>query len=90
MLGVHDVVSSSGPSRLVHLTSHSAFQLFNDSLTYPRAESFCRGQLSSLMDRSEDGPGALELLRQSGLHSPVWIRDLGKASKSDSASKHRE
>ncbi|XP_040898830.1 adhesion G-protein coupled receptor D2 [Toxotes jaculatrix] len=73
---------SHGQSRLVHLASHSAFQLVNDSLAFSRADSFCRGQFSSLatLDQSEDQEGALELLQQSGLHSPIWVRDPNKAA----------
>ncbi|KAM7392103.1 hypothetical protein PAMP_022738 [Pampus punctatissimus] len=80
--GSDRVMDSHGPSRLVHLTSHWAFQLVNDSLAFSRADSFCRGQFSSLatLDQSEDQEGALELLHQAGLHSPVWIKDPSKAA----------
>ncbi|TMS03410.1 Adhesion G-protein coupled receptor D2, partial [Larimichthys crocea] len=73
---------SRGQSRLVHITSHWAFQLVNDSLAFSRADSFCRGQFSSLatLDKPEDRDGALELLRQTGLHSPIWVRNPSKAS----------
>ncbi|XP_040011105.1 adhesion G-protein coupled receptor D2 [Xiphias gladius] len=73
---------SHGQSRLVHLTSHSAFQLVNDSLAFFRAVSYCRGQFSSLatLYQSEDREGALELLQQTGLHSPIWVRDPSKAA----------
>ncbi|XP_038559048.1 adhesion G-protein coupled receptor D2 isoform X2 [Micropterus salmoides] len=68
--------------RLVHLTSHWALQLVNDSLAFSRADSFCRGQLSSLasLDQSEEREGALELLQQTGLRSPIWVRDPSKAA----------
>ncbi|XP_067376072.1 adhesion G-protein coupled receptor D2 isoform X2 [Channa argus] len=51
-------------------------------MAYSRAESFCRGQFSSLvtLDLLEDQEGAFELLRQSGLHPPVWVKDQSKAS----------
>uniref|UniRef100_A0A8C4HW09 Adhesion G protein-coupled receptor D2 n=1 Tax=Dicentrarchus labrax TaxID=13489 RepID=A0A8C4HW09_DICLA len=57
--------------------SHWAFQLVNDSLAHSRAESICRGQFSSLatLDQSEDREGALELLRQTGPLSPIWVRN---------------
>uniref|UniRef100_UPI003AAA3395 adhesion G protein-coupled receptor D2 n=1 Tax=Centroberyx gerrardi TaxID=166262 RepID=UPI003AAA3395 len=69
-------------ARLVHLTSDWAFQLVNDSLAFPRADSFCRGQFSSLatLDQPEDKEGAAELLQQAGLHSPIWVRDPSKAA----------
>lgn len=69
-------------SRLVHLTSDWAFQLVNESLAFPRAESFCRGQFSSLttLGEQQDQEGALELHRQAGLQSPIWVRDPSKAA----------
>ncbi|TKS78032.1 Adhesion G-protein coupled receptor D2 [Collichthys lucidus] len=56
--------------------------LVNDSLAFSRADSFCRSQFSSLatLDKPEDRDGALELLRQTGLHSPIWVRNPSKAS----------
>ncbi|XP_029916972.1 adhesion G-protein coupled receptor D2 [Myripristis murdjan] len=68
-------------ARLVHLTSDWAFQLVDDSLDFPRADSFCRGMFSSLitLDQPEDQEGALELLRQAGVHSPIWVRDPSRA-----------
>lgn len=73
---------SPGQSRPVHLTSHWAFQLVNDSRAFSRADSFCRGQFSSIatLDKLEDREGALELLRQTGLHSPIWVRNPSKAA----------
>ncbi|XP_068590357.1 adhesion G-protein coupled receptor D2 isoform X2 [Cebidichthys violaceus] len=73
---------SPGKSRLVHLTSHWAFQLANDSLAFSRADRFCRGQFSSLatLEQLEDQEGVFELLRQTGHHSPIWIRDPSKAA----------
>ncbi|XP_058491570.1 adhesion G-protein coupled receptor D2 [Solea solea] len=71
-----------GESKLVHLTSNFAFQLVNDSLAFSRAESFCRGQFSFLssLDQEEDLAGALELLQQTGLHSPIWVSNPSKAA----------
>ncbi|XP_030579644.1 adhesion G-protein coupled receptor D2 [Archocentrus centrarchus] len=66
-------VEGSLGERLVHLTPHWAFQLVNDSLSFSRAKSFCRGQFSSLI--TPDQKEALQLLQQTGLHSPVWVRD---------------
>ncbi|KAK2837094.1 hypothetical protein Q5P01_014306 [Channa striata] len=76
------VSDSQGQSGLIHVTSRTAFQFVNDSMAYSKAESFCRGQFSSLttLDQSEDQEGALELLRQSGLPSPVWVKDHRKAA----------
>nr|XP_046241965.1 adhesion G-protein coupled receptor D2 [Scatophagus argus] len=76
------VENSHGQSRLVHLTSHLAFHLVNDSMAFSRADSFCRGQFSSLavLDQSEDRQGALELLRQTGLRPPIWVRNPSKAA----------
>ncbi|XP_018524878.1 adhesion G-protein coupled receptor D2 isoform X2 [Lates calcarifer] len=76
------VGDSHRQSRLVHLTTHLAFQLVNDSLAFSRADSFCRGQFSSLatLEQSEDREGALELLQQSGLHSPIWVKNPSKAA----------
>ncbi|XP_069557575.1 adhesion G protein-coupled receptor D2 isoform X2 [Brachyistius frenatus] len=85
--GVEDSHGQQGP---VHLTSRWAFQLVNDSLSFSRADSFCRGRLGSLVapDRSEDREGAAELLRQTGLRSPVWIGDPSReASKPVALSK---
>ncbi|XP_070820085.1 adhesion G protein-coupled receptor D2 [Chaetodon trifascialis] len=69
-------------SRLVHLTSHWAFQLVNDSLAFSRADSFCRAQFSSLatVDQSEHREGAMELLWQIGIHSPIWVGNPKKAA----------
>ncbi|KAI3372756.1 hypothetical protein L3Q82_022716 [Scortum barcoo] len=80
--GPDTVVDSHGQSRLVHLTSDWAFQLVNHSLTFSRADSFCRGQFSSLvtLNQSEDREGALELLQQTGLRSPMWVSDPNKAA----------
>ncbi|XP_056232719.1 adhesion G-protein coupled receptor D2 isoform X1 [Seriola aureovittata] len=80
--GPDTVGGSHGKSTKVHLRSHSAFQLVNDSLAFSRADSFCRGQFSSLatLDPSEDQEGALELLQQTGLQSPIWVRDSSKAA----------
>ncbi|XP_053276163.1 adhesion G-protein coupled receptor D2 [Pleuronectes platessa] len=80
--GPDRVGGSHGQSELVHLTSHSAFQLFNDSLAFTRAESFCRGQFSSLanLDQTEDREGTLELLQQTGLTLAIWVRDPSKVA----------
>lgn len=71
----HEVAS------LVHLTSQWAFQLVNTSLPSSRAESFCRGQFSRLtpLDQEEDQDGVRELLRQTGLISPIWVQGSTKA-----------
>lgn len=78
---------SAGPSRPVHVTSHWAFHLVNDSLAFSRAESFCRSQFSSLvgLDQLEDAGGLWELLQQTGLQHPLWVR-----RPSEAASKQRE
>ncbi|XP_030000109.1 adhesion G-protein coupled receptor D2 [Sphaeramia orbicularis] len=70
-----------GQAGLVHLTSHWAFQLINESLTYSRADSFCRGQFSSILtlDQLEDREGARELLHQAGIHSPIWVQNSRRA-----------
>ncbi|XP_049906270.1 adhesion G-protein coupled receptor D2 isoform X2 [Epinephelus moara] len=80
--GPDRVGDSHAQLRLVHLTSHSAFQLVNDSLAFSRAESFCRGQFSFLanVEQSEDQEGALELLRQTGVRLPIWVTDPSKAA----------
>ncbi|XP_026199610.1 adhesion G-protein coupled receptor D2 [Anabas testudineus] len=85
--GPEKVGDSHGQSRLIHLTSHLAFQLINDSLAYSRAQSFCRSQFSSLasLDQSEDQEGVLELLQHNGIHSPIWVRDLSKAASTSVA-----
>ncbi|XP_041856500.1 adhesion G-protein coupled receptor D2 isoform X3 [Melanotaenia boesemani] len=64
----------------VHLTPQWALQLVNDSLPFSRADSFCRGQFGSLLplDQLEDQEEPLELLRQIGLRSPVWVRDSSR------------
>lgn len=82
MVLLFSVSDSPEQPRLVHLTSHWALQLVNDSLAFSRADSFCRGQLSSLasLDQSEEREGALELLQQTGLRSPIWVRDPSKAA----------
>ncbi|KAK5870496.1 hypothetical protein PBY51_003438 [Eleginops maclovinus] len=69
-------------SKLVHLTSHWAFHLVNESLDFSSADRFCRGQFSSLVtvEQSEDREGVLELLQQTGHRSPVWVRDPAKAA----------
>ncbi|XP_056275220.1 adhesion G-protein coupled receptor D2 [Pseudoliparis swirei] len=73
---------SHGRSRLVHLTSHWAFQLANDSLAFSRADGFCRGQFSSLasLQDPEDQEGVQELLRQAGHRAPIWVRDPSRAA----------
>ncbi|XP_068460615.1 adhesion G-protein coupled receptor D2 isoform X2 [Clinocottus analis] len=80
--GPDRVGESHGKSRLVHLTSHWAFQLANDSLAFSRADRFCRGQFSSLatLEQTQDQEGVLELLRQAGHRSPIWVRDPSKAA----------
>ncbi|KAM6944415.1 adhesion G protein-coupled receptor D2 [Lycodopsis pacificus] len=80
--GPDRVGESHGKSKLVHLTSHWAFQLANDSLAFSSADRFCRGQFTSLatLEQSEDQEGVLELLRQNGHHSPIWVRDPSKAA----------
>ncbi|XP_054628908.1 adhesion G-protein coupled receptor D2 isoform X3 [Dunckerocampus dactyliophorus] len=69
-----------GQSRFVHLTSQWALVLVNDSLDIFRAESSCRGQFSSLstLDQSEVREGAMDLLRQARLQSPVWINSTSE------------
>ncbi|KAF7648627.1 hypothetical protein LDENG_00153720 [Lucifuga dentata] len=71
-----------GQDRLIHLTPDWAFQLVNESLSFSRANSFCRSQFSSLTtpDQSEDQEGVLELLQRAGLHTPVWVKDPSKAA----------
>lgn len=70
----------AGQSRQVHLTSKWVFQLVNNSLSFPRADRFCRNEFSSLatIDQLEDRQGALELIQQTGLHSLVWVRNTNK------------
>lgn len=63
---------------LVYLTPHWAFQLVNDSLSFSRADSFCRGRFSSLI--TSDQKEVLELLQQAGLHSSVWVRDSSRVA----------
>lgn len=64
------------------LTPNWAFQLVNDSLAFSRAESFCRSQFSSLIhvDQLEDNKGLLELLQQTGVQLPLWVRNPSKAA----------
>ncbi|XP_057688940.1 adhesion G-protein coupled receptor D2 [Corythoichthys intestinalis] len=71
---------SHGHSRLVHLSSNWALVLVNGSLDFSRAESSCRSQFSSLatLDQLEVREGALELLRQTGHQSQVWINSPSK------------
>lgn len=90
---VNYVSGVQGQYKLVHLTSHWALQLVNDSLPFSRADSFCRGQFSSLhtLDQSEDQEEALELLRSTGLRSPVWVRNpSSEASNSMALSRQCE
>ncbi|XP_061773598.1 adhesion G-protein coupled receptor D2 [Nerophis ophidion] len=71
-----------GHSRFVHLTSQWALVLVNDSVDIFRAESSCRGQFSSLstLDQLEVREGALDLLRQARLQSPVWINSTSQVA----------
>ncbi|CAJ1068723.1 adhesion G-protein coupled receptor D2 [Xyrichtys novacula] len=71
---------SHGETRPIHLTSNWAFQLVNDSLAFSRADSFCRGQFSSLpnLNQSEEREGVKELLQQTQLHSPIWVQNPSK------------
>ncbi|KAM4576242.1 adhesion G protein-coupled receptor D2 isoform 2-T2 [Odontesthes bonariensis] len=84
--GTERVDDSHGRNKLVHLTSRWAFLLVNDSLPFSGAKSFCRGQFSSLLsldqseDQSEVQEEPLELLRQTGLRSPVWLKDPTRAA----------
>ncbi|KAK5604139.1 hypothetical protein CRENBAI_022673 [Crenichthys baileyi] len=68
--------------KLVHQTSRWVLKLFNNSLPFSRAESFCRGQFSSLitLEQSEDKEETVELLRQTGFRSPVWVRDHNRSA----------
>ncbi|XP_068617019.1 adhesion G-protein coupled receptor D2 [Brachionichthys hirsutus] len=72
---------SHGKPRLVHLTSHLAFQLINDSLAFSRADSVCRGQFSSLasLNRSEERQGVVDLLQKTGHRSPIWVTNPSTA-----------
>ncbi|KAM9858188.1 adhesion G protein-coupled receptor D2 [Aulostomus maculatus] len=81
-IGTDGEGDSHAQSRLVHLTSHWAFQLVNDSLAYSRADSFCKSQFSSLatLDQSEDHEGALELLHQAGLQLNLWVKDPSRSA----------
>uniref|UniRef100_A0A3P8WH95 Adhesion G protein-coupled receptor D2 n=1 Tax=Cynoglossus semilaevis TaxID=244447 RepID=A0A3P8WH95_CYNSE len=76
------VGDSHGTSKLVHLVSNTAFQLVNTSVAFSEAESFCRGQFSSLasMDLEEEYNGAQELLQLTQFHTPIWVRNPQKAS----------
>ncbi|KAM3611803.1 uncharacterized protein V6R79_024430 [Siganus canaliculatus] len=49
--------------------------------TMSRADSFCRSQFSSLatVNQSEEWEGVLELLQQTGFHSPIWVWNPTKA-----------
>ncbi|CAN9512773.1 unnamed protein product [Ophioblennius macclurei] len=74
---------SHGRHKEVFLTSRWALQLLNDSLPLPRAESFCRARFSTLVpwdQPEEDQEEALELLRQAGLRSPVWVGGQGRGA----------
>ncbi|XP_076746619.1 adhesion G protein-coupled receptor D2-like [Maylandia zebra] len=75
---VPERVEGSNGETLVYLTPHWAFQLVNDSLSFSRADSFCRGRFSSLI--TSDQKEVLELLRQAGLHSSVWVRDSSRVA----------
>lgn len=92
LLWLISVSDSLGQVRLIHLTSHLAFQLVNDSLAYSSAESFCRGQFSSLatLDQAEDREGVFELHEQYGVQTPIWVGDPSKAAKSVSHAKQCE
>ncbi|XP_017288463.1 adhesion G-protein coupled receptor D2 isoform X1 [Kryptolebias marmoratus] len=85
--GPERVEDLHGQYKLVHLTSQWALQLVNDSLPFSRADSFCRGQFSSLitLDCAKEQEEALELLRQSGLRSPVWFRNPSRAASNSVA-----
>ncbi|KAM9391532.1 adhesion G protein-coupled receptor D2 [Pholidichthys leucotaenia] len=80
--GQEGTEDSHGQDRHVHLTPRWAFQLFNDSLSFSRADSFCRGQFSSLVpvDQSEDREEALKLLHLTKFSSAVWVRDASRAA----------
>ncbi|XP_061836556.1 adhesion G protein-coupled receptor D2 [Nerophis lumbriciformis] len=83
-VGADRMADAHGHSRYVHLTSQWALVLVNDSVDIFRAESSCRGQFSSLstLDQLEVREGALDLLRQARLQSPVWINSTSQeASK---------
>lgn len=82
LLSMFSVSDFAGQDRLLHLTSDWAFQLVNDSLAFSRANSFCRGQFSSLAtpDELEDQEAILELLQQTGLRPPIWVRDANKVA----------
>lgn len=74
------------------MTSRWAFQLINESVTFSRADSFCRAQFSSLItaDQAEEREGALELLGQSGLQSRVWVQTPKATLKPAKQSKYIE
>ncbi|XP_077418662.1 adhesion G protein-coupled receptor D2 isoform X4 [Vanacampus margaritifer] len=79
-IGTDRVGDSHGQSKLVHLSSRWALVLVNESLDFSRAESSCRSQFSSLatLDHLEVREGTLELLRQVGHQSHVWINNPSK------------
>ncbi|XP_038126969.1 adhesion G-protein coupled receptor D2 isoform X2 [Cyprinodon tularosa] len=68
--------------KLLYQTSQWVLKLFNDSLPFSRAESFCRGQFSSLITLKElkENKETLEFLQQTGLHSPVWVKDYNRGA----------
>ncbi|XP_024132115.1 adhesion G-protein coupled receptor D2 isoform X2 [Oryzias melastigma] len=73
--GPDRVTDQHGTNKLVYVTSQWALQLVNDSLPFSRANSFCRSQFSSLLtlNESENHEELLELLRQAGLTSSIWV-----------------
>uniref|UniRef100_A0A3B3HAA5 Adhesion G protein-coupled receptor D2 n=2 Tax=Oryzias latipes TaxID=8090 RepID=A0A3B3HAA5_ORYLA len=84
--GPDRVVDQHGTNKLVYITSQWALQLVNDSLPFSRANSFCRSQFASLLtlNESENHEDLLELLRQTGTRSSVWV---GQSSKPAAPSK---
>ncbi|XP_030622035.1 LOW QUALITY PROTEIN: adhesion G-protein coupled receptor D2 [Chanos chanos] len=64
-------------SGLIHQTSDSVFQLVNVSLDFPHALRYCQNQFGTLTSLGvrEDENGSMQLLTESGLQGPVWVRD---------------
>lgn len=61
-------------------TQETVFQLVNTSCSFIQAFHYCQSHFSSLTfrDQKEDEEGMRNVLAQTGMHHPVWVRDHKK------------
>ncbi|MCI4381293.1 hypothetical protein PGIGA_G00249780 [Pangasianodon gigas] len=69
-------------------TSETVFQLVNASCSFVQAFHYCQSHFSSLtiQGQHEDEEGMRQVLAQSRMHRPVWVRDSNKPNPTSAQS----